>query len=206
MTTIEIRQRSVGPWPMNTYALICPTTRQSMLIDPGADIPALVDMLDGTTPQAILLTHAHGDHIGALDEMRERLRVPVMAHPGPHPGDIAIAVDRQLAQGDTLSLGEHTITVYATPGHTQDMVCFAAGTTIVVGDTIFAGGPGKTWSAPDFQTTLRTLRDVILAWPDDAVCYPGHGPAFRVGDKRQAIADFVDRPHGDFYGDASWDV
>jgi glyoxylase-like metal-dependent hydrolase (beta-lactamase superfamily II) len=74
-----------------------------------------------------------------------------------------------------------------------------------VGDTIFAGGPGRTWSAADFQTTLRVLREVILRCPDDTVCYPGHGPEFRLGDKRTAIEAFLARDHGDFYGDASWE-
>ena len=205
MHPIELRQRSVGPWPMNTYALVCPATRQSVLIDPGADVEVLMDMLDGTTPQAILLTHADPDHIGVLDEIRARLQVPLLAHPGPHPGNRQIVADRELTQGDTVTLGDHTIDVYYTPGHTQDMICFAASATIVVGDTLFAGGPGKTWSAADFQTTLRTLREVVLPWPDDAVCWPGHGPEFRLGDKRAIIEQFLAREHGDFYGDADWE-
>lgn len=205
MSLIELRQRSVGPWPMNTYALVCPATRHSVLIDPGADVEALLDMLDGTTPQAILLTHAHPDHVGALDEMRARLQVPLLAHAGPHPGDLQITAERELAHGDTVTVGEHTLNAYATPGHTQDMLCFGTTGTHVVGDTLFAGGPGKTWSAADFQTTLRTLREVVLRWPDDAVCYPGHGPEFRLGDKRAVIEQFLSREHGDFYGDAEWE-
>lgn len=205
MHPIELRQRSVGPWPMNTYALVCPTTRQSVLIDPGADVEVLVEMLDGTTPQAILLTHAHPDHIGVLDEMRARLQVPLLAHAGPHPDNRQITADRELTQGDTVTLGDHIIDVYYTPGHTQDMICFAATGTIVVGDTLFAGGPGKTGSAADFQTTLRTLRDVVLPWPDDAVCWPGHGSEFRLGEKRAVIEQFLAREHGDFYGDADWE-
>ena len=55
---------------------------------------------------------------------------------------------------------------------------------VIVGDTIFEGGPGKTWSPEGFQTTLTTLRKVVLPWPDETVCYPGHGPSFRLGDQR----------------------
>ena len=206
MTQLELRTRSVGPWPMNTYAFVCPHSRQSVLIDPGADPEVLHQMIGDTTPIAILLTHTHPDHIGALDAMRDILGVPVMAHPGPHVNNLKLALDRELNDGDTIPLGEHILQVYATPGHTQDMLCFAVADDqrIVVGDTIFDGGPGRTWSSADFQTTLQTLRHVVLNWSDDTQCYPGHGPAFRLGDKRAAIETFVARDHGDFYGDAEW--
>ncbi|MEZ4732688.1 MAG: MBL fold metallo-hydrolase [Caldilineaceae bacterium] len=79
-TPLELRHRQVGPWPMNSYALICPTSGQSVLFDPGADPLVLKEMLVGSKPLAILLTHSHPDHVGALAEMRQDLGVPVMAH------------------------------------------------------------------------------------------------------------------------------
>ncbi|MEM9777110.1 MAG: MBL fold metallo-hydrolase, partial [Chloroflexota bacterium] len=75
---------------------------------------------------------------------------------------------------------------------------------IIVGDTIFAGGPGKTWSDEGFQQTLETLKNVVLPWPDDCVCYPGHGPSFRLGDIRPQVETFIAKDHGDFFGDAEW--
>ena len=204
---LDLRVRSVGPWPVNSYVLICPATRQSVLIDPGADPDALSDVLADSDPIAILLTHTHADHVGALDEMRASLRVPVMAHPGPH-AVMALALDRSLGHGDRVQVGEYALRVYHTPGHIPDMLCFALENDrrVIVGDAVFEGGPGKTWSAEDFQTTLRTLRQVVLNWPDDAVCYPGHGAPFRLGDQRAAIQAFLRKDHGDFYGDATWDM
>ena len=200
--------RQVGPWGMNTYALLCPETAASVLIDPGADAETLAEMLAGSTPTAILLTHTHGDHIGALDEMRARLRVPVMAHPGPHVNDFDPQAARDLSEGDSVQVGNYSLRVRQTPGHCADQICFVLqdDSRVIVGDTIFAGGPGRTWSSAGFHTTLHTLRTVVLPWPDDTVCYPGHGPSFRLGDKRAAIETFVQKDHGDFHGDATWEM
>ena len=205
---MELREIKVGPWPMNTYALICPHTRESVLFDPGADPDTLEQALSGSKPIAILLTHSHPDHIGALEEMRKRLTVPLMAHPGPHWEGAAFTTDRWLEDGDTVQVGRHTLRVHYAPGHIGDQICFAIedDNRVIVGDTVFAGGPGKTWSPEGFKTTLDTLRSVVLSWPDDTICYPGHGPSFRLGDKRAAIEAFLARDHGDFHGDATWEM
>jgi glyoxylase-like metal-dependent hydrolase (beta-lactamase superfamily II) len=76
----------------------------------------------------------------------------------------------------------------------------------VVGDMIFDGGPGRTWSIKGFQMTLKTLRHIVLSWSDKTVCYPGHGPSFCLGDKRKAIEAFLNKDHGSFFGDATWDM
>ncbi len=207
MPALELRARSVGPWPMNAYALICPLTRASLLVDPGAEPERLRDLLADTQPVGIVLTHTHADHVGALDVLRKRLGVPLLAHAGPHHNGLQLELDRTLAHGDEVALGAGALRVFATPGHCADQISLqdVNGDTILVGDTIFAGGPGKTWSAEGFQTTLRTLREVVLAWPDEARCYPGHGPDFRLGDLRPQIVVFCTSAHPDgFFGDAEW--
>ncbi len=206
--SMELRTRPVGVFQMNTYVLICPLTRESVLFDPGAEPEVLLELLQGSTPTAIILTHTHRDHIGALDEMRTRLNVPLLAHPGPHSEGVRLHANRWLNNGDIVQVGQYWLHVYHTPGHSADMLSFAIDhdNRILVGDTLFDGGPGKTRSVADFRTTLHTLRTIVLAWPDETICYPGHGPAFRLGDRRAAIEDFTSRDHGDFFGDATWDM
>ena len=205
---LKIRRGEVGPWGMNAYVLVCSKTRKSVLVDPGAEPDALDKLLLKTQPMAIILTHCHSDHTGALSEMRKRLKVPVMAHPGPHIDMMDISADRWLDHGARVRVGNQTINICHTPGHTSDQICLVNEEHhfAVVGDTIFDGGPGRTRSVKDFQITLKTLRNIILPWSDQTVCFPGHGPSFCLGDKRKAIEAFLNKDHGSFFGDATWDM
>ncbi len=205
---MHLIKRTVGPWALNAYALVCPDSMESLLIDPGAEPNVLQHMLMGTHPRAIVLTHGHPDHIGALDTMKRKLKVPVLAHRNGTGRGGLIGVDQWVDEGERLMLGKHVVRVIHTPGHTDDQICLdvMASPIILVGDTIFEGGPGHTASVADFRQTIKTLERTVLGWPNETVCYPGHGPSFCLGDRRNAIERFLENEHGDFYGDATWEM
>ena len=73
----ELRIKQVGPWPMNTYLIVCEETGASAIVDPGADADEILENVRGTRIEKILLTHAHGDHVGALEEVKVATGVPV---------------------------------------------------------------------------------------------------------------------------------
>jgi hydroxyacylglutathione hydrolase len=198
---LELRQCIVGPWSVNAYGVVCPLSGKSLLVDPGAEPEQLKRMLADSEPVAAVITHGHPDHTGALQAMRRAMKLPVMAF-----AEGGVQADRTLAEGDCISVGHFKLRVYHTPGHAADAIClaFESDCRILVGDVIFEGGPGKTWSAAEFQTTRGTLRRILAQWPDDSVCYPGHGPAFRLSDQRFLIEAFLKKDHGAFYGDATW--
>jgi glyoxylase-like metal-dependent hydrolase (beta-lactamase superfamily II) len=202
---LTLKSKAVGPWPMNTYAVICEETKTSAIIDPGADPHSILEMVKGTQVRKILLTHAHTDHVGALPEIKEATGAPVFLHPAERE-KFGVKFDISLKGGDVFKIGNHRIHSIYTPGHTPGMMSFNIGNfRMIVGDTIFVGGPGKTWSAEDFLTTMRTMQNIVFQWSDETIFYPGHGPSGRIGDERSAFEAFLDKGWSkDLFGDVTW--
>ena len=201
---IQIVRLELGLFGTNAYIAICQKTRDSALIDAPAEADTIIDRLQNTTPRYILLTHNHMDHIGALAELRARLKIPLVAH-ALDAKNLLPPPEILLKDGDTVSVGNLKLEVLYTPGHTPGGLCFGFGRYLMVGDTIFPGGPGKTWSPAGFKQIVESIMGKIFVLPDDTQIYPGHGDSTAVGKEKKGFAVFFSRPHSpDLCGDVLW--
>ncbi len=191
---IEIERLELGPWGTNAYIVTCLQTGSRLLIDAPADASTIVKSLQGTAPRYILLTHNHIDHIGALAELRSKLKVPVGAHAADSAG-LPSPPEMRLNDGDVVSFGKVNLQVLHTPGHTPGSLCFKIGRCLISGDTIFPGGPGKTGSPADLGQIIKSITDKIFILPDDTEIFPGHGASTILKKERDEYAAFASRHH-----------
>jgi glyoxylase-like metal-dependent hydrolase (beta-lactamase superfamily II) len=202
----KLIKEEVGPWSMNTYLVICEDTGNSAIIDPGADAEAILALAQGTEVVKILITHTHSDHIGALAQVKSATNAPVYVHPLDAEG-ANLDYDVPVQDGDEIEVGNVSLRAIHTPGHTPGQVCFDIGDgRILVGDTVFVGGPGHTSSHKDFKTTMRTMQEIVFQWPDETEFYPGHGPSGVIGEERPAFESFLARGWSSkLHGDVTWE-
>jgi hydroxyacylglutathione hydrolase len=204
--TLKLIMLEVGPWPMNAYILVDEESNTSAIVDPGADANRILSSLEGTQVTAILVTHGHADHVGALDEIKSATHAPVYMNPIDAEG-FNLQFDQALQDGQLISIGSQQLRAIHTPGHTPGQTSLDLGDgRILVGDTIFVGGPGKTWSGEDFAITMQTMQQIVFARPDETKFYPGHGPSGVIGQERPAFEAFVTRGWSpSLHGDVTWE-
>lgn len=202
--TLRIERLTLGPWETNAYIVVCQKTWTSVLIDAPAEADTILEKLEGTKPQYILLTHNHVDHIGALAELHSRLKVPLAAH-ALDSKNLEVKPEIQLDDGDTLSVGDLSLDVLHTPGHTRGSLCFKVGRYLLSGDSIFTGGPGATRTPADLKQIIESLTAKIFVLPDNTRIYPGHGDSTVLKKEREEFAVFSSRSHDpNLCGDVVW--
>lgn len=182
-------------------------TRQAIVIDPGDgdDLAAIQAVLakHQLTVQAIVITHAHIDHIGGAAKLKALTGAPVYMNQKDQPiydqmkmqaGWIGMAaperttIDTPLHDGDTLTLGETAINVLHTPGHTQGSTCLyvPAEGTLVAGDTLFRDSIGRTdLPGGDGRQIIRSIHNQLLTLPEETDVICGHGPATTIGREKE---------------------
>ncbi len=193
----------------NGYVVACEDAPDAVLIDPGDEVEALLQAIEAESLQvkAILLTHAHLDHVTGVGRAKAALGAPVWLHRDDlflYDGAEAqgrmfgLSVDRPppvdhfYEAGVPFEFGDLVADILHTPGHCPGGVCLAIGPRgssereLFVGDTLFAGSIGRTdLPGGDYDTLIRSIRDVLLKFPDDSVVHSGHGPDTTIGAERE---------------------
>ena len=192
---LEFRKLALGSHDNNVYVVVCTRTRESVVIDASHDAARIAEATAGTRVQAILLTHGDPDHIDALQDLRTRLAVPVAIHP-EDAQRLPAPPDRELADGETIRVGDGVLRVIHTPGHTLGSVCFysAEDATLIAGDTLFPGGPGATRGDPErFAQIIASIREKLFALPGETAVRPGHGADTTIGAEKPHLQEWIDR-------------
>jgi len=204
-----IETRAVEPFWKNGFVLGCEETREAVLIDPGDEVGDLLSAADRRRliVRHILLTHAHVDHISGVARARRALEAPIYLHRDDlflyeqvvqHAALFGLEVEPQppvdvyYSPGQVIAFGRYEVRPHHTPGHSPGGVCLqvgeqgAFGRQLFVGDTLFAGSIGRTdLPGGDYATLIRSIRTVLFAFGDEAMVYPGHGPATTIGQERR---------------------
>lgn len=193
---MEIQALQVGSIPTNCYLVFDPGRTDALVIDPGDNPERIFAALNGRTPAAVLLTHGHFDHTGALSAFAG---VPIYIHEADAPmlsdphlsvgdgnGDLRPrpAATHLLADGEQLHLAGLDIAVLHTPGHTPGGVTYQIGDALFTGDTLFAHGYGRTdLPGGDFSALRRSLRRLLHLVGDFRV-FPGHSESTTLNHER----------------------
>ena len=211
---MKVRAFTGGAFGENGYLVVCPDDGSAVVVDPGASSGGMVEALrsGGLTLEAILLTHAHLDHVEGLHRVHEaHPDAPIWLHPRDRP--LFDALQQQAAafglpwtpqpepthafeHGQTFRFGGCSFEVRLAPGHAPGHVILVAADhgLALVGDVIFQRGIGRTdLPGGDFQSLMRSIREQVLTLPEETVLHTGHGAPTTVGEEREGNPFLV--PH-----------
>ena len=202
---MRIDHRTVGPFEENCYLLSDEDSGRAVVIDPGDEGDRIVEMIrvSGATLDAVWLTHAHVDHIGAVAAVKREFDIPVHLHPLDLPYYTEFSAraavmygidfeqpdgpDRELADGQELRCGTLRFTVMHVPGHAPGLVAFTGHGVSFGGDLLFAGSIGRTdlplGNPADMTASLARYAGAL---PDETVVHPGHGPSTTIGREKRS--------------------
>lgn len=193
----------VGPLQCNCIIIGCEKTRQAIVVDPGDEVDQILQRLSlhSLKPTVILHTHAHFDHVGATKPLKEVTEARTYLHPEDRflyehlaqqvemfglKAPEQTQIDHWFKQDEALEVGTLSAQVIHTPGHSPGSVSFYLDGRLLSGDTLFAGGIGRTdlWGG-SYEEIMRSIRDRLLTLPDETAVYPGHGPSTTIGQEKR---------------------
>ena len=195
---LRITKASVGPMDNNAYLLQCRATDELALIDAAAEPDTLLGLLGGQRLARIVTTHRHQDHWSALPEVLAATDAETIAGVDDVDG-IPVRTSRPVRDGDSVEIGESSLTVLHLVGHTPGSIALLyddpEGTPhLFTGDSLFPGGPGRTTSAEGFQSLMDDLEHKVFdRLPDETWVYPGHGHDTTLGAERPHLPEWRTR-------------
>ncbi|OUM44724.1 MBL fold metallo-hydrolase [Arthrobacter sedimenti] len=191
-----------GTWNVDNNVWVIGDDEECLIIDSPHDAEAIIAQVRGRRVKAILLSHAHNDHIGAARQVAEAVNTNIHLHPDdlmlweqvyPDTGP-----DRYLADHDVFEISGTALRVLHTPGHSPGSVCFLLEDegTVFSGDTLFKGGPGATGrSYSDFPTIIDSIQNRLLSLDPSTIVRTGHGDSTTIGDEAPDIEAWIQRGH-----------
>ncbi len=197
-TQVKIESYTLTPFATNCYIL--KSGSEALVIDPGEPSSAVLESVEGFTVRHVVNTHCHGDHCGGNGAVKEATGASLLCHeaelpmlrsvveqgalfgvvfqPSPDP-------DGFLEEGDAITVGEETLEVLFTPGHSPGHIALRGNGYIFGGDVLFQGSVGRTdLPGCDPDALMNTLRNHFLPLPDETLVYSGHGPVTTIGAER----------------------
>jgi hydroxyacylglutathione hydrolase len=200
---LKVLASPVGAYQVNAILVWCYNTHHAALFDPSAESDDLIRRIEGRRLYLdyLINTHGHLDHIAENGAIKSQFDVPLLIHGLDRPmlrdparnlslltGELVVSpdADGELHDGDELRIGDEMVKVLHTPGHTPGSCSFYQTGLLISGDTLFAGGVGRTdLPGGNESLLLESIRTKILTLPDDTLVYPGHGPTTTVGHERR---------------------
>ena len=201
---LSIECFTLGPLATNAYLLHKPEENRGIIIDPGMNPQILLERIEKMDIEAILLTHAHFDHIGGVDEIRKLKQCPVYIHkeeaawlsnpqlngstmwPEVAPPISTDPPEHLLEHGQVLQFLGETFQVFHTPGHSPGSVSFLHQGRLFSGDVLFRLSVGRTdLPGGSAEELFRSIHDILFSFGDGTQVFPGHGPGTTIGEEKE---------------------